>query len=57
MHKRIVGAVEIGTSKIVVLVGENIDGRSMNIIGVGVAPSSGIVRNGPALRGNPKRFL
>lgn len=44
MHKRIVGAVEIGTSKIVVLVGEIIDGRSLNIIGVGVAPSNGIVK-------------
>ncbi len=44
IRKRIVGAVEVGTSKIVVLVGEVIDGRRLNIIGVGVAPSSGIVK-------------
>ena len=41
---RIVGAVEIGTGKIAVLVGEIARGRSLNIIGVGVAPSRGIMK-------------
>ena len=41
---RIVGAVEIGTGKIAVLVGEIARGRSLNIIGVGVAPSRGVMK-------------
>ena len=41
---RIIGAVEIGTGKIAVLVGEIARGRSLNIIGVGVAPSRGVMK-------------
>lgn len=41
---RIVGAVEIGTGKISVLVGEIARGRALNIIGVGVAPSRGVMK-------------
>ena len=41
---RIVAAVEIGTGKITALVGEITRGRSLNIIGVGVAPSRGVVK-------------
>lgn len=38
----IVGAIEIGTSKVVVLVAEMIDGRLMNIIGRGQSTNSGM---------------
>ena len=41
---RIIGAVEIGTGKVTVLVGEIARGRSLNIIGVGVAPSRGVMK-------------
>ena len=41
---RIVGAVEIGTGKIAVLAGEITRGRSLNIIGVGVAPAHGVMK-------------
>ncbi len=41
---RIIGAVEIGTGKIAVLIGEIARGRSLNIIGVGVAPSRGVLK-------------
>ena len=41
---RIIGAIEIGTGKIAVLVGEIARGRSLNIIGVGVAPSRGVMK-------------
>jgi len=41
---RIVAAVEIGTGKIAVLVGEITRGRSLNLIGVGVAPSRGVLK-------------
>lgn len=40
---RIVGAVEIGTSKVSVLVGE-IAGSSLNVIGLGEFPSRGVVK-------------
>ena len=43
-NSRIVGAVEIGTGKIAVLVGEIARGRSLNIIGVGVAPARGVMK-------------
>ena len=32
---RFIGAVEIGTSKVAVLVGEVVNGRSLNLIGFG----------------------
>jgi cell division protein FtsA len=41
---RIVGAVEIGTSKVAVLVGEITRGNALNIIGVGVAASRGVMK-------------
>ena len=41
---RIVGAVEIGTGKIAVLVGEITRGRGLNIIGVGLAPARGVMK-------------
>ena len=41
---RIVAAVEIGTGKIAVLVGEISRGRALNIIGVGVSPSRGVMK-------------
>ncbi|MEX0330006.1 MAG: cell division protein FtsA [Puniceicoccaceae bacterium] len=41
-RSKIVGAIEIGTSKVVVLVAEMTDGRSMNIIGRGQSTNSGM---------------
>lgn len=43
-HSRIIAAVEIGTGKIAVLIGEISRGRSLNIIGVGVAPARGVMK-------------
>jgi len=40
----IVGAVEIGTGKIAVLAGEISRGRALNIIGVGLAQSRGVMK-------------
>lgn len=39
---KIIGAIEIGTSKVVVLVGEIINGRSLNIIGFAERSSKGV---------------
>ncbi len=39
---QIIGAIEIGTSKVVVLVGEIVKGQNLNIIGVGQSSSKGI---------------
>ena len=39
-----IGAVEIGTSKVSVLVGELTNGRSLHIIGFGSFPSRGIIK-------------
>jgi len=41
-RSKIVGAIEIGTSKVVVLVAEMADGRSMNIIGRGQSTAAGM---------------
>lgn len=41
---RIIGAVEIGTGKIAVLVGEIARGRALNIIGVGLSQSRGVMK-------------
>ena len=38
----VIGAVEIGTSKIVVLVGEVVGGRQLNIIGLGQSTANGV---------------
>ncbi len=40
----IVGAIEIGTAKVVVAIGELTDGQGLNIIGVGESPSQGIIK-------------
>ena len=39
---KIVGAIEIGTSNVTVLVGDIINGRSLNIIGMGQCSSQGV---------------
>jgi cell division protein FtsA len=41
---KIIGAVEIGTTKVTVLVGELTRGRELNIIGVGEAPTRGVIK-------------
>ncbi len=41
-ESRVVGAVEIGTSKVVVLLGEIIDGEGLNIIGHSMSSSYGV---------------
>jgi cell division protein FtsA len=41
---RIIGAVEIGTTKITVLVGELARGHELSIIGMGEAPSRGVIK-------------
>ena len=43
-NNRVIAAVEIGTGKIAVLVGEVSRGRSLHIIGVGVAPARGVMK-------------
>lgn len=40
--QRLVGAIEIGTAKVVVAIGEITDGHSLSIIGVGESPSQGV---------------
>ncbi|OHE72920.1 MAG: cell division protein FtsA [Verrucomicrobia bacterium GWF2_51_19] len=42
MKSRIVGAVEIGTSKVLVLVGDFVRGQTLNIIGMGQSTSVGV---------------
>ncbi len=41
---RLIGAVEIGTSKVTVLVGELTRGRMLNIVGLGSCPSRGVIK-------------
>ena len=41
-HSTVVGAVEIGTSKVAVLLGEIADGEGLNIIGHGASSSRGV---------------
>jgi cell division protein FtsA len=41
---RLIGAVEIGTSKVAVLVGELTRGRALNIIGLGSCHSRGVIK-------------
>lgn len=41
---KIIGAVEIGTSKVVVLIGDVVNGRSLSIIGMGHCPSRGVIK-------------
>lgn len=41
---KFIGAVEIGTSKVTVLIGELTQGRSLNIVGVGECQSRGVIK-------------
>jgi len=41
---RLIGAVEIGTSKVAVLVGELSRGRTLNIVGLGSCQSRGVIK-------------
>lgn len=41
---KIIAAVEVGTSKVVVLVGDIVNGRSLNIIGMGQCSSRGVIK-------------
>jgi len=41
-QNRIIGAIEIGTATVTVLVGEIVGGRRLNIIGMGVSSSRGV---------------
>jgi cell division protein FtsA len=41
---RFIGAIEIGTSKVSVLIGEVLEGRSINLIGYGECQSHGVVK-------------
>lgn len=43
---KIIGAVEIGTAKVCVLVGELVRGRTLNIIGLGSCQSRGVIKGG-----------
>ena len=42
MNSKIIGAVEIGTSKTVVLIGEIVNEKTLNIVGMGVSSSRGV---------------
>lgn len=41
-QSKIIGAIEIGTGKVVALVGELTNGRSLKVIGLGESPSRGV---------------
>jgi cell division protein FtsA len=41
---RIIGAIEIGTAKVAVLIGEITDGRSLSIVGMGKCSSRGVIK-------------
>ncbi len=41
---KIIGAIEIGTSKVVVLIGEVVNQRSLSIIGMGQCSSRGVIK-------------
>lgn len=43
-RSKIIGAVEIGASKVVVLVGDVVNGRSLSIIGMGQCSSRGVIK-------------
>ena len=42
MNSKIIGAIEIGTSKTVVLIGEIVNEKTLNIVGMGVSSSRGV---------------
>ena len=54
MSSKIIAGVEIGTSKVVVLIGEIVYGKTLNIVGMGTAPSDG-VKKGEILNFNAAR--
>ena len=39
---KIIGGVEIGTSKVIVLIGEIVNGKTLNIVGMGLSSSRGV---------------
>ena len=41
---RIIGAIEIGTAKVAVLIGEITDQRSLSIVGMGQCSSRGVIK-------------
>lgn len=43
---RLIGAVEIGTSKVAVLAGELTRGRTLNIVGLGACHARGVIKGG-----------
>ena len=43
-RNKLVGAVEIGTSKVTVIVGQFARGRSLSLVGLGECPSRGVVK-------------
>ncbi|MCZ6672289.1 MAG: cell division protein FtsA [Verrucomicrobia bacterium] len=45
VNSKIIGAVEIGTSKVVVLIGEIVNGKTLNIVGMGVSSSRGVKKS------------
>ena len=43
-RSKVIAGIEIGTSKVAVLLGEIVEGRSLNIIGMGQSSSKGILK-------------
>lgn len=43
-RSKVIAGIEIGTSKVVVLLGEVVEGRSLNIIGMGQSSSKGVLK-------------
>ena len=43
-RSKIIAGIEIGTSKVSVLIGEIAEGRSLNIIGLGQSSSKGVLK-------------
>lgn len=41
-HEKIVSAIDVGTTKICVLIAQQLDGESIDILGIGKAPSDGL---------------
>jgi len=41
---KVIAGIEIGTSKVAVLLGEIVEGRSLNVVGLGQCPSRGILK-------------
>lgn len=45
MYKsKVIAGVDVGTSKVTVLLGEIVEGRSLNVIGMGQCPSQGVLK-------------